>query len=230
MFLTRRTFFLALAVLAGFGFTCGAAPAATYLTGIDVSNWQGAVDWTKVKNSGRTFAFCKATEGTGFTDAQFATNWANMKKVGLIRGAYHFGRPGSDAVTQARFFVKTVKPQKGDLQLVLDLEVTDGKSPAQVWAWTQSFLAEVKRLTGRPGIIYTGYYFWRDKVGNPTNNLNCPLWIAAYGVSAPLVPRAWSTWTFWQYSSTGTVPGVKGNCDLDYFNGSLTQLQKLTLP
>ena len=87
-----------------------------------------------------------------------------MKEAGLIRGAYHFGRPGSDAVTQANFFVDTVRPMSGDLQLVLDLEQTDGKTPAQIWAWTQMFCARVKTRTGRPAIIYTGYFFWRDSV------------------------------------------------------------------
>jgi GH25 family lysozyme M1 (1,4-beta-N-acetylmuramidase) len=88
----------------------------------------------------------------------------------------------------------------------------------------------VQKLTDRPPIIYCSPSFWTGSVGNPTNNLNCPLWIANWGVSSPTVPRAWSTWTFWQYSSTGTTPGVSGNVDLDYFNGSATQLQKLTFP
>jgi lysozyme len=230
MALPRRSFVWALAFLAGLLAIGSAGPvAAAPLNGLDVSNWQGSIDWTKVKNSGKVFAFCKATEGTTYKDPWFATNWANMKKVGLIRGAYHFGHPGSDPIAQARFFVNTVKPTTGDLQLVLDLEVTDGKTPAQVWAWTQAFIGEIKRLTGRPGIIYTGYYFWKDNVGNPNNNLNCPLWIAIYGPN-PLVPSAWSTWSFWQYTSSGSVPGVSGNVDLDYFNGSLDQLKKLTLP
>jgi lysozyme len=188
------------------------------------------VNWTRVRDSGRVFAIAKATEGTTYTDPSFAANWAGMRAAGLIRGAYHFGHPGSDAVTQADRFVNVVRPVGGDLQLVLDLEVTDGRTPAQVWSWTQAFIARIQSRTGRPGIIYTGFYFWRDRVGNPADNLNCPLWIAAYGVSAPMVPRAWSTWSFWQYSDTGSVPGVTGNVDLDYFNGTLSRLRALTLP
>jgi lysozyme len=203
---------------------------ASYLNGIDVSHYQGTVNWNSVAQAGYTFAFAKATEGTTYKDPTFPTNWANMKSAGLVRGAYHYGHPGSSAVTQANFFVNYVKPTHGDLQLVLDLETTDGETPAQVWQWTQAFIKQVQTLTGRPGIIYTGYSFWVNSVGNPKNNLNCPLWVAAYGVSKPQVPPAWSTWSFWQYSDTGSVSGVSGACDLDYFNGSKTQLLALTLP
>ena len=92
-------------------------------------------------------------------------------------------------------------------------------------------LGSLKAKTGRPCLMYTGFYFWRDSVGNPLNNLNCPLWIAAYTNSAtPYIPPAWSTWSFWQYTSSGNIPGIAGNVDRDYFNGSLTQLKALTLP
>ena len=233
---TRRMFVrTALALVGAFWVGATAPRAEAQLHGIDVSNYQGTVNWTSVKNAGNSFAFAKATEGTTFTDAYFKSNWANMKSAGLIRGAYHYGHPSVSATAQAQYFVNAVKAAGGfngsnSLQLVLDLETTDGLSPSQVWAWTQAFIAEIKTLTGRPGIIYTGYYFWRDSVGNPSNNLNCPLWIADYGVSSPLVPSAWSTWTFWQYSDTGSVPGVGGNVDLDYFNGSLTNLKALCIP
>jgi lysozyme len=153
-----------------------------------------------------------------------------MKSAGLIRGAYHFGRPGSDPTTQANRFVNVVKPVSGDLQLVLDIEATDGKTPSQVRSWIVTFINRVKTLTGRPGIIYTGFYFWRDSAGNGSN-LNCPLWLAAY-VSNPAayVPAAWSTWSFWQYTSSGSVSGVSGNVDRDAWNGSLSGLNSLRLP
>jgi len=228
---SRRTFSHSALALAAFLALGGLAPRAeAQLHGIDVSNYQGTVNWSSVKNAGYSFAFAKATEGTTYTDPSFARNWYYMQQAGIVRGAYHYGHPGSDPIAQARFFVTQVGNRSGALQLVLDLETTDGKSPSQVWAWTQSFMGEIQRLTGKPGIIYTGYYFWRDSVGNPTNNLNCPLWIAAYGVSSPMVPPAWGYWTFWQYSDTGSVPGVAGGVDLDYFNGTYTSLLKFTFP
>jgi lysozyme len=234
MHLNRRKF-LAGAAGALLGHAILETPASRgqvpgFISGIDVSNWQGSIDWDSVAASGITFAFAKASEGITFTDAWFARNWSEMSRVGLYRGAYHFGRPAFDPVAQANHFVDVVQPVSGDLQLVLDLEVTDGRNPAQVWAWTQAFANQIYQLTGRPGMVYTGYYFWRDRVGNPADNLNLPLWIAAWGVSWPLVPRAWSTWTFWQYSTTGCIPGVGGNVDLDFFNGGQDQLFALTLP
>jgi GH25 family lysozyme M1 (1,4-beta-N-acetylmuramidase) len=207
-----------------------AAGGRSFLEGIDVSNWQGSVNWTSVRNAGKVFAFAKATEGLTYQDPWFPNNWSGMANNGIIRGAYHFGHPNTSAVSQAAFFVNYVQPVSGDLQLALDLEVTDGQSAAAIWNWVRYFIKAIKDFTGRPGVIYTGYYFWRDNVGNPGNNLDCPLWIASWGSNSPLVPNAWSTWTFWQYSSTGHVSGVNGNCDLDHFNGSIDRLLALTLP
>jgi GH25 family lysozyme M1 (1,4-beta-N-acetylmuramidase) len=200
------------------------------IQGIDVASYQGLPNWTSVKNSGRTFAFTKATEGTTYTNPDFATNWARMKSAGLIRGAYHYGHPGTDPVAQANFFCNVVAPTHGDLQMALDIETTDGKTPSQVRSWIVAFINQIKARTGRPGIIYTGFYFWRDSAGNGSN-LNCPLWLAAYvSDPTPYVPAAWSTWSFWQYTSSGSVPGVSGNVDLDAWNGSLSGLNSLRLP
>jgi lysozyme len=235
MRVTRRQFLTAAAgVAAGVaGSTAGTrASGGSYaVQGIDAASYQGNVNWTSVKNAGLKFGFEKATEGTTYKNPYFAGNWANMKAAGIIRGAYHFGHPGSDPTTQADFFVNTVHPGSGDLQMTLDIEVTDGRTPAQVWSWIQTFIARIKSRTGRPGIIYTGFYFWRDGVGNPRNNLNCPLWLAAYvSDPTPYVPPAWSTWSFWQYTDAGSVPGVSGAVDRDAWNGTLTGLNNLRLP
>jgi lysozyme len=232
MRISRRQFIGAAAgVTAGLAgsVAVGRAGGSSYsVQGIDAASYQGNVNW---KATGRQFGFEKATEGTGYSNPYFAGNWANMKAAGVIRGAYHFGHPGTDATTQADFFVNTVKPVSGDLQMALDIEVTDGRTSSQVWSWIQTFIARIQSRTGRPGIIYTGFYFWRDSVGNPRNNLNCPLWLAAYvSDPTPYVPPAWSTWSFWQYSDTGSVPGVGGAVDLDAWNGSLSNLNHLRLP
>jgi GH25 family lysozyme M1 (1,4-beta-N-acetylmuramidase) len=238
----RRTFVWAAGLLAGLlsGLVAPPRAAADYLPGVDVSHYQGTINWSAVAQSGVTFAFAKATEGTGYTDPYLNANVAGMQANGIIPGLYHFGHPGTDATTQANHFTDAVKAANGGtfsglLQLVLDLEVTDGKTPAQVWAWTQTFIARVKTLTGRPGIIYTGYYFWKDNVGNPNDNLNCPLWLAAY-VSNPdnYVPQAWSGvgWAFWQYTSTGRCRGISGNVDRDVFKngGSYPNIYALVIP
>jgi lysozyme len=236
MKLSRRQFLQTSAAAAGIGVVAGSAtlaPAAgtdyTY-QGLDVASYQGLPNWTSVKNSGKTFAITKATEGTTYTNPDFATNWSRMKSAGLIRGAYHYGHPGTDPVAQANYFCDVVNPTSGDLQMTLDIEVTDSKTPAQVRSWIVSFIGRIVTLTGRPGIIYTGFYFWRDSAGNGSN-LNCPLWLAAYvSDPTPYIPAAWPFFTFWQYTDTGSVPGVSGNVDRDAFNGTLTGLNKLRLP
>jgi GH25 family lysozyme M1 (1,4-beta-N-acetylmuramidase) len=220
----------------------GPTPGAIHSDGIDVSHYQGTVNWSSVRTDGVTFAITKATEGTSYLDPTLSTNIAGMKRAGIIPGAYHFAHPNLDATAQANYFTNAVRTANGGnfsglLQLVLDLEVTDSRTPAQVWAWTQTFVARVQAVTGRPCIIYTGFYFWRDSVGNPTSNLNCPLWLAAYVPESQtnnLIPRAWSSvgWAFWQYTSTGRVPGVSGNVDRDYFKntGSYRNINALRIP
>jgi lysozyme len=235
MILTRRRF-LQSAAVTGAGVAAGtaaltqAAGTDYAVQGIDVASYQGYPNWTSVKNSGKTFAITKATEGTTYTNPYFATNWARIKAAGLIRGAYHYGRPGTDPVAQANKFCDVVAPTSGDLQMTLDIETTDGKTPSQVRAWIVAFINRIKARTGRPGIMYTGFYFWRDSAGNGSN-LDCPLWLAAYTASpTPYIPAAWSTWSFWQYTSTGSVPGVSGNVDRDAWNGTVANLNNLRLP
>src|SRR5262249_18349804 len=158
-----RTAFGAALVVGALAFGASALPgqSSTYLHGIDVSHYQGTINWTNVANSGVSFVFCKATEGTTYTDPMFASYWPAIKSHGMVRGAYHCGHPGSDANAQAIFFVNTVQPEKGDLQMALDLEVTDGLTHSQVWTWTQTFCAKIEALTHRPAIIYCSPSFWQ---------------------------------------------------------------------
>lgn len=243
MLLTRRKFVRTVTGAAGLAAAGVLVPEAAaqsgFMPGIDVSHWQGSIDWAAVEDAGIRFAFTKATEGTGFVDSRLARNLSEMERFGIVRGAYHFAHPNISAVNQARHFVNTVRDANGGtvsgcLQLALDLEVTDGRSPATIWSWTQAFIAEIRRLTGRPGIIYTSPSFWVSRVGNPTSNLNCPLWIAHWGASSPTVPRAWSSvgWAFWQYTSTGSVPGISGNVDRNWFRdgGSYPNIDALVIP
>ena len=118
--------------------------------GIDVSSFQGAFDWA-AKKGVISFGFAKATEGTTITDPEFARNWAQIKAMGFVRGAYHFGHPKDGAAANAQAFLAAVRAQgleRGDL-LALDLETTDGLGPAQVATFAQNWCAEVGAATGR---------------------------------------------------------------------------------
>jgi lysozyme len=198
----------------------------TSIEGMDVSHYDGTIDWASAKGSGIDFAFVKATEGTTFVDPMFATNWAGMKAAGVVRGAYHFFHSNMDPVAQADFVTKTVGAlETGDLPIVIDLEVTDGNSEATVISTATTFLTTVTSLSGKTAMIYVSPSFLSDYSSFSGN----PLWIANWAVMCPDVPAPWSTWTFWQYSDTGTVSGVSGasSVDLDHFNGTMTELQAL---
>ncbi|MBL8714365.1 MAG: hypothetical protein JNL79_00090 [Myxococcales bacterium] len=195
--------------------------------GIDVSSWQGTIDWTKVKASGKTFAIARISDGT-YLDKQFEANWAGIKKVGLVRGAYQFFRPGEDPTALANIVVSKVgKLGDNDLPVTCDVEATDGQTAATILKKLTTWMAVVEAGTGKKPVIYTGKYFWNDNVGSTAWGKSW-LWIAAYGPKCPDLPNGWSDWRFFQYSSTGAVSGISGNVDLDVFNGTLADLQALT--
>ena len=201
----------------------GPGPVDGPLPGIDVSHWQGAIDWDGVAGDGVEFAFIKATEGGDYTDPRFAANWAGARQAGVVRGAYHFFRPQTDAMAQAAHFLRTVPLAPGDLPPVLDVEVTDGRSLDVVAAGVRTWLQEVERATGRRPIIYTRASFWTAQMGGGYGGY--PLWVAHYGVASPNIPSGWSGWTFWQHSDAGRVDGIAGDVDLNWFNGDRDALE-----
>lgn len=183
------------------------------LEGIDVSIYQGAINWPTVASSGKRFAFIKATDGTTSVDSRFADNWPASRDAGLFRAPYHYAHPGRDAVTQAVHFYSQVGALgPGDLGPALDLEQSDGQPKDAVLKWALAFLDKVEELFGRPAIVYTGG-FWKFELGNPAASpvATRPLWLAQYAANATL-PAAWKAWTFWQYSGSGTVPGISAPC------------------
>lgn len=195
--------------------------------GIDVSHWQGWIDWAKVKAAGKTFVFAKATEGIGFKDDRYERNKAGAMGQGLKFGAYHFARPGSnDPVREADWFVDNIGQQRGMLLPVLDIEVTGGLGPTALTSWVKAWLQRVDARLGAKAMIYTSPSFWREHLNNSrwfADNGYAMLWVAHWGTSSPSVPADnWGgrSWTFWQYSSSGTVPGISGRVDLNRYRFS----------
>jgi GH25 family lysozyme M1 (1,4-beta-N-acetylmuramidase) len=199
------------------------------LEGIDVSHWQGTIDWTKVAGAAKRFAIIKATESTDFVDAKYATNHAAAKANGIWTGAYHFAQPdatANDGKNEAAWFVAHANLSAGDLIPALDLEQSGGLSISALQAWVTSFLGEVTAETGVRPMIYTSPAFWKKYMGDTTALADAGykiLWIAHWFVSAPTVPaNNWSGhgWTFWQYTDCGSVAGISGCVDLDRYNGT----------
>jgi GH25 family lysozyme M1 (1,4-beta-N-acetylmuramidase) len=212
-----------------------AAAAPPTVAGIDASHYQATIDWRSVAAAGKRFAFIKATEGTTLVDRRFEANHAAAGRAGMLRGAYHFARPepGSrHAVREARHFTgvagETGGP--GSLPPVLDLEDAGGLGVAALRAWVRSFLQEVERLTGHPPVIYTSPSFWESEMGGSPEFAPHPLWVAHYTEGSPTVPGGWEEYAFWQHSETGSVRGIRGDVDLNRFNGTLDELRALAEP
>lgn len=203
--------------------------AGGYSEGIDVSNWQGLINFSKVKAAGKRFVIAKATEGNTWTDASYARNRTAAMSAGLRFGAYHFARPGSnagDAVSEADHFVAVLGLKRGMLVPALDLEVSGGLGVRALQAWVKAFLGRVYSRLGVRPMIYTTASFWQTYMGNTTwfaANGYLTMWIANWHVISPTMPAAnWTGqgWQFWQYSSCGKVAGISGCVDLDRFKGS----------
>jgi len=201
-----------------------------YVDGIDVSYHQGTIDWSQVAAAGKRFAFVRATAGTLTADTAYATNWWGAHAAGLGVGSYHFANPDTapnDASNEASWFLQHATIASGDLIPVLDFEASNGLDPASLTTWAQTWLSQVSAATGVRPIIYTNPTFWSTSMADTdwfARNGYSVLWIANWtAASQPTVPAGnWggSGWSFWQHSSTGTVPGISGYVDLDHFNGS----------
>ncbi|HWU86308.1 MAG TPA: GH25 family lysozyme, partial [Kofleriaceae bacterium] len=201
---------------------CGAGPT---VKGIDVSYYQGDIDWAAARGDGVEFAFVRATDGLGYIDSRFAQNWEAARAQGVLRGAYQFFRPNQDPIAQADLLLEklgAVSP--GDLPPVIDVEATGGLSPAGVEAAVRTWIDRVRPVIGREPIIYTGLPFWRDNVGAADLTAS-PLWHAQYTTAAcPNIAPPWQDWAFWQYTATGAVAGIAGDVDVNRWNGTRAQL------
>ncbi len=191
--------------------------------GIDVAHFQGEIDWNKLPRAGVNFAFIKATEGGDFLDPRFGENWVKSRHAGVLRGAYHFYYFCRTAHEQANWFIRNVPRDNGSLPHVLDMEWTNSKTckyrpnPARIRSEMRVYLQRITAHYGKRPVIYStpkfykenklwrikGYDFWLRTVAKHPSQL--------YG-NRP--------WTFWQYSSTGRIPGIEDDVDLNVFRGS----------
>lgn len=201
--------------------------------GIDVSYYQGTIDWNKVAQEGHKFAFIRVSDGLNYIDSKFLQNWSGAKTAGIIRGAYQFFRPNLDAIQQAQLLLdKMGALEKGDLPPVIDVENTGNLTPSEVSTQVGKWIDYVESKLGVKPIIYTGYYFWKDNVKSTAFG-EYLLWLAWYHdyqdtSFCPTTPDPWKKWTFWQWTSSGTVAGISGYVDRNIFDGTLEDLRKLT--
>jgi GH25 family lysozyme M1 (1,4-beta-N-acetylmuramidase) len=189
-----------------------------------------------VRATGQRFALIKATEGEGYADPTFNDDWSGAKLSGLLRGAYCFFHPKQDPKKQADFFLSAVKAQNdnGELPPIIDLEVNDGLTRDKIIPKVKAWLDEVEQAVGRKPMIYSGVSFLETNLselggGPPAWAKDYPFWLSWYPTQyvdgmAPLMPRGWFTWNFWQYTESGRLNGINTKVNLDVFNGTLEQL------
>ena len=205
-------------------------PSGYNVHGIDISHYQGEVDWNLLEKTrqGRfpvEFIFMKATEGGDFADDKFVANFDSAKAHGFIRGAYHFYNPKTDPNKQADFFIRSVKLEPGDLPPVLDIE-KKSKDVKKLQGDLKIWLRKIENHYGVKPIIYASYKFKTSYLNDSIFD-TYPYWIAHYYVDSV---KYQGEWKFWQHTDVGTLPGIDEQVDLNVFNGSSVNLRKMLIP
>lgn len=207
----------------------GRRPWSYAVHGIDVSKFQGDIDWQTLPRSGINFAYIKATEGADHADDKFRENWRAAKRSGVLRGAYHFYYFCRTGAQQARWFIQNVPRDAGALPPALDMEWNHKSrtcrhrpSPAKVRQEMHSYLSIVTAHYGKRPIIYVtpdfyhenklwrihGYAFWLRSVADH-----------------PSAKYRGANWQFWQYTGTGRVDGIASNVDINTYSGTVSDWQ-----
>ena len=198
------------------------------IQGIDVSKYQGDVDWSRVADSGVKFAWIKATEGGDHIDAKFQANWDRAKAVGIARGAYHFVYWCRSPMEEVRWFEQNVPVEADSLPPVLDVE-SDSESRTchrhleqqQTIAEMQMMLQEMERYFGKKPIIYTSVDFYQAILSDGAF-ADYPMWVRSTKYY-PSVKYGGRSWMIWQYQADGHIPGIRGEVDRNVFYGSRDQ-------
>jgi len=188
------------------------------LKGVDLSHWQGVVDFSAVKKAGYAFVFVKLTEGTSYVDPNGVANVKGAQKAGLMVGGYHFFHGSSKEASHFRSVAQNLHLD----YVILDSEDTTLKS--DLTKVSLSFLDAVADL-GKP-VFYSNPSYIKAHYNRAMTKY--PLWIAHYGVSKPDVPF-WSSWSAWQYNDKGSVPGIAGAVDFNYMVDSFA-VKKVSKP
>lgn len=205
----------------------GTPPQAYAVHGIDVAKYQTNIDWATARANGVNFAFIKATEGGDRVDEMFRDHWREAGRAGVRRGAYHFFYHCRPAIEQARWFIRHVPRTAGALPPVLDMEWTPfsptctvRRDGATIREEARIFIAALTRHYGQRPILYTSIDFFEDNEMWKVDGAD--FWLRAVA-KHPKDLYDGHPWTFWQYTSTGLIPGIAGKVDINVFAGSAAQ-------
>lgn len=193
-------------------------PSGTLYDGIDVSGWQGEVDYRKVSEDGIEIVYIKATEGISYTNSYYLDAYNDAKENGLKVGFYHYltARNTAEGIAEAEYFAGVIENLEPDCKLAMDFESFGDLNRDEINEISFAFLRRVQEITGKEMVIYSNT---NDATNIFNSNLanDYPLWVAQYGVAEPTPNGNWEVWIGWQYTSQGSVSGISGNVDRNYF-------------
>jgi lysozyme len=207
------------------------APAGYEIYGIDVSHHQGRIDWKRVKamksdGDSISFVFIKASEGRRHHDRKFDSNWRHVSRLKLIKGAYHYYVPHVNSNLQANNFISKVNLSPGDLPPVLDIEDESIYGSDNLMTGLLNWLKIIEAHYKVKPIIYTSASFFQRHLNKPAFK-QYPIWVAHYHQNRPRVKH--ERWSFWQYSDRGEVDGIREKVDLNVYQGSMEDLEKMLI-
>ncbi|MDR0809096.1 MAG: glycoside hydrolase family 25 protein [Gemmobacter sp.] len=192
--------------------------------GVDVARFQTAIDWPEARANGVNFAFIKATEGGDRLDEMFEAHWRGARQAGLRRGAYHFFYHCRPPEEQADWFFRHVPRRSGDLPPVIDMEWTPTsptctirRAPEVIRADAETLVSLFTRHYGTAPILYTTVDFYEDNQMWRLKGVD--FWLRSVAAH-PSERYPGQPWTFWQHTSTGRIPGIAGDVDINAFAGS----------
>ncbi len=197
--------------------------------GIDVSIFQGRIDFEEVKRSGIQVVYVRASEGRGYVDPYFRRNYDEAKRYGINVGFYHYltARSEEEAYQEAKHFADVIAGTKPDCRLAMDFETFGNLSNDEVNRISFAFLRRVQELTGREMVVYSDTYNARTRFSYELAQ-QYPLWVAEYGVEVPVDNGKWDNWIGFQYSDEGRIDGIRGRVDRDKFTREIFETNKET--
>lgn len=197
------------------------ADSSPTVEGIDVSVWQGEIDFYAVKSSGVDTVYIRSSYGEQGVDSRFYQHYQGAKAAGLHLGFYHYltAQTQTEAREQARFFARLIQNLSYDCRPAMDYESFRGIPTNQINAVALAFLEELESITGHTPMVYANDYDASNIFGPALSRF--PLWAAAYGPTQPNVTANWSSWAGFQYTDQGQVPGIQGTVDRDLFTAEI---------
>ncbi|NBK97177.1 MAG: LysM peptidoglycan-binding domain-containing protein [Erysipelotrichia bacterium] len=198
--------------------------------GIDVSEWQGSINFNEVRKAGISSVYIKATEGFDYYDPYYRTNYENAKANGMNVGFYHYltAQNSEEAYEQANFFVSAISGLNVEMKFALDYEQFYNLDKNTISDIALTFMNRVSELTNKECVLYASAYYANNNFNEEVNQY--ALWVAEWGVSTPSLSGAWDTYAGWQYSDKGLVQGISTYVDRDLFQTDIFLEESFVVP